>query len=76
MKLNKARNVRTTICHCFHCLDLKIKKDHVRCMLQFSIFPASATKIQKFLLRTRANKTDRPTHFIFQWSGYGKQTIS
>ena len=40
----------------FNCLDLKIKKNDVyqrnpvRCMLQFSIFPASATKIQKYLL--------------------------
>ena len=55
----KARNARTTICHCFQLFrDLKIKKndvyqrDPVRFMLQFSIFPASATKIQKYLLRT------------------------
>ena len=67
-----------------NCLDLKIKKndvyqrDPVRCMLQISIFPASATKIQKYLLWTWAKKifTDRSTHLIFQRSGYGKQTIS
>ena len=36
----------------FNCLDLKLKKNDVyqRCMLQFSIFPALATKIQKLLL--------------------------
>ena len=46
-------------------------------MLQFSIFPASATKIQKYFLWTWAKKIIYlPTHLIFQRSGYDKQTIS
>ena len=48
-------------------------------MFQFDIFPASATKIHKYLcceLEQKKLFTDRPTHLIFQRSGYGKQTIS
>ena len=54
----------------FNSLDLKIKKKDVYqrdpCMLQFSIFPASATKIQKYIYVVNLSKknnlpTDRPT---------------
>ena len=73
-KLNKARNARRYVT-VFNCLYLKIntndvyQRDPARCMLQFSIFPASATKIQKYLLWTWAKKiiyrpTDRPTSFF------------
>ena len=68
MKLEMASNTKLFSVSCVYKKKIGTK----------SIFPASATKIQKYLFVVNLSKKKYlPTdHFIFQWSGYGKQTIS